>query len=83
MKDFDTNAIKSMVSQPEWNAIERVIETYLIEMFDLRKIDTTLSATAYKAECLSRLRAAENVATFYRNNKFINKRVEDMESNFR
>lgn len=75
--------IKLITSQPEWNAVEQILETYISEFFDLRNVDTKLSAPAYKTECLSRLRAAENVLSFYRTNHFTSKRVEDIKGSFK
>lgn len=75
--------LKTIISNPDWMAVEQVMEKYLSEMFDLRNIDTKLSAEDYKIECVSRLRAAENLHKFYKTNAFISKRIEDISGSFR
>lgn len=77
------NPLKLITSTPEWLAVEQTLETFITDMFDLRKIDTKLPAEEYKTECIARLRAAENVALFYRTNHFISKKTEDMQASFR
>lgn len=77
------DALKIITSQPEWLVVETKLEEYLSDMFDLRKIDTSLSATTYKAECLARLRAAENVMEFYKANHFVKKQVKELNVSFR
>lgn len=77
------DALKLITSTPEWLKVEETLEKYLTDMFDLRNIDAKLPAEDYKIECLSRLRAAENVHLFYKNNKFINKRLDEVKTSFR
>lgn len=75
--------LKSLQENPEWTAVEKVIEEYLIEMFDIRKIDTNLPAEQFKTECMARILAGENVYDFWKTNKFIQKRKEDIPFTFR
>ncbi len=80
---MEYDALKTITGTAEWIAVEQTLEAYLNEMFDLRKVDTTLSAVAYKTECIARLRAAENVYNFYKTNKFISKRFDEIQGTFR
>jgi hypothetical protein len=81
MNEYDP--IKNLTSSPDWISIEQELELYLSEMFDLRKVDTTLSAVAYKTECVARLRAAQNVLKFYERHKFLKKEVNNTSFSFK
>lgn len=80
---MEYDALKIITQTAEWVAVEQTLEAYLNEMFDLRKVDTTLPAEDYKIECVARLRAAENVYNFYKTNKFISKKFNEVQGTFR
>lgn len=74
--------LDELKKHPDWGSLGEVLQEYVGELLDLRKIDSSLSATAYKTEALSRLRAAEAVLEFYRNHGFAQRRLEDLEVRF-
>ena len=77
------DSLHQLVTNPDWRAVEDTLESYLTEMFDIRRLNKDLSAEDFKIECLSKLMAAENVYNFYKDNKFISKELRDIPFSFK
>lgn len=74
--------LDELKKHPDWGAVGLKLQEYIGKQLDLREIDSSLSATAFKTEALARIRGAEGALQFYRDHGFAQGRLEDIDVRF-
>lgn len=75
--------ITKIVQDPEWKKIEELLDGYLEEIIDIRKIDLKQSAEHVKAELIGRIEAYNSVAQFLNGSNIVSKPINPITNPFK
>lgn len=79
MKDITKpyNPLDSITKNPEWIAVENIIQQQIAKLCDVTDIDLKLTAEELKIELRARFLAQEKLEDFYQEYKFTTKKIEE------
>ncbi len=71
------NPLDSITKNPEWIAVENIVQEQIAKLSDVTDIDLNLPADELKVELRARFLAQEKLDEFYREYKFTTKKIEE------
>jgi hypothetical protein len=72
-----------LINDPEWKEVEDVVEEEISRLLDIRNIDTSKNSEELRIEIVARIRAGESLLDFYRKYKFTQKKLPDVQFDFK
>lgn len=71
------NPLDSITKNPEWIAVENIIQAQIAKLADVTDMDLTLPSDELKVELRARYLAQEKLEDFYNEYKFTTRRIEE------